>query len=82
MSEHMDRKALKGLSQRGCHDCAPKAWREVPVIAGDYDLDATIAHRKNADLPHRLAMYTGQVAGTTDRYTPRGYHGYSNHGDD
>lgn len=54
----MKSKAMQELSHSGTHDCAPKAWRDVPVLAGDYDFDATILHRNNGDLPDRLALYT------------------------
>jgi len=40
------------------HQCCPEGWRNTPVITGDYDLDATILHRHNKDLPHRLELYT------------------------
>lgn len=61
-----------------CHDCAPKPWRDVPVVSGDYDMDATIQHRNNQNLPARLALYakTGdQAYGPATGYD--GYHGYS-----
>ena len=51
-------RAMHSIAHAGCHSCAPKAWRGVPKLSGDYDLDATIAHRKNKNLPERLAMYT------------------------
>lgn len=70
------------LAHAGCHDdCSPKGWHDVPKMSGDYDLDATILHRSNKDLPKRLEMYLKQPKGS---YGPRtGYnsiHGYS--GDD
>ena len=40
------------------HKIAPAEWRDTPIITGDYDLDATIMHRHNKDLPHRLELYT------------------------
>ena len=49
---------MHSIGHNGCHQCAPKAWRRVPNLTGDYDLDATIAHRGNHNLPARLAMYT------------------------
>jgi len=55
-------KAMRDLGHCGNHICAPKAWRDVPQLVGDYDLDATIMHRDNADLPDRLAMYTRRQA--------------------
>lgn len=72
---------MKSLGADHCHQCAPRGWRHVPDLTGDYDLDATIAHRNNKDLPHRLANYTKKKV---NAYGPRtgynGYHGYS--GDD
>ena len=70
------------LAHGGCHDsCSPKGWHDVPVVSGDYDMDATIMHRSNKDLPRRLEMY---VKHRVNAYGPRtsydGYHGYS--GDD
>jgi hypothetical protein len=69
------------LSHRGCHHCAPKAWRDVPVMTGDYDFDATILHRSNGDLPLRLNLY---LKHDVKAYGPvTGYSGYNNyHGDD
>lgn len=63
----------------GCHQCAPRDWRETPDVSGAYELDAAIARNSNRDLPDRLKMYVGRAA-----YGPRtaynGYHGYG--GDD
>lgn len=69
------------LAHRGSHSCAPKGWRDVPVVSGDYDFDATIEHRANRDLPHRLNLYLKRG---DNAYGPvTGYDGYSNyHGDD
>lgn len=80
-SEHMSAADRKGLRSCGSHECAPKDWRGVPKITGDYDLDATILHRRNTDLPHRLALYTRTVG---EPYHSRGaYHGYAGyHGDE
>lgn len=71
---------MKRLGADHCHQCAPKAWRRVPDLTGDYDLDATIAHRANKDLPYRLGMYVkkGKPYGPVTGYS--GYHNYS--GDD
>lgn len=69
----MNRKQLKEISHGECHDCSPKAWHDIQKITGDYDLDATIAHRDNADLPLRLMMYRPKTAYSA-------YGGY--HGDD
>ncbi len=69
------------LAHSGCHECAPKGWHDVPVCVGDYDMDATILHRNNKDLPLRLSLY---VKRRMNAYGPRtnytGYHGLS--GDD
>ena len=68
------------LAHNGTHDAdAPKGWRDVPNLCGDYDLDATILHRSNSDLPARLNLYLKRNAyGYKTGYG--GYHGYS--GDD
>lgn len=67
------------LAHSGCHDCAPKGWRDIPKVSGDYDVDATIVHRKNRDMEARLSMYAGHST-----YGPRtGYSGYRTYeGDD
>jgi hypothetical protein len=77
--EHMATCDVANLGGHGSHQCAPREWRGLPKISGDYDLDATILHRHNKDLPHRLAMYTrGMTAPITAGYNPRtAYHGYS-----
>ena len=46
------------LAHNGTHECCPKDWRSVPNLTGDSDLDATIMHRSNTDLPDRLHLYT------------------------
>ena len=72
--------ALK-MAHGRCHVCAPKEWRSTPDLTGDYDMDATILHRSNSDLPNRLELYTKT---DLNSYSPRtgynSYHGYS--GDD
>lgn len=72
---------MHAIAHRGCHDCAPKAWKRVPNVTGDYDLDATILHRKNRDMAARLKQH---IAAPAPTYSPRtSYHGYSgNHGDE
>ena len=66
------------LGHNGCHTCAPRGWNDVPNVTGDYDLDATILHRHNKDLPNRLKMYT-----KTRSYGIRtGYNGYHNYSGD
>lgn len=65
-----DLKHLGGAAH--CHQCAPRGWRDVTDVTGDYDLDATIAHRHNKDLPHRLELYVKRAS-----YGKRtGYSGY------
>ena len=69
------------LAHNGCHQAAPKGWRDVPNMTGDYDLDATILHRNNKSIPNRLELYLKHKAtayGYRTNYD--GYHGYS--GDD
>lgn len=68
------------LAHNGCHDCAPKAWHDVPLVTGDYDLDATILHRSNKAIPDRLELYLkkgkGGVYGPLTGYgASRNYHG-------
>ena len=68
------------LGNYPCHQCAPKEWRNVPDITGDYDMDATIMHRNNPAIPERLALYVRKPKGSYGALT--GYSGYSNyHGD-
>ena len=65
------------VSHQGNHDCCPSAWRRVPKVSGDYDLDATIAHRSNRDMSGRLGMYIAPLG-----YGPRtSYQAYGS-GDD
>jgi hypothetical protein len=60
---------------------APKGWRDVPVMSGDYDFDATIEHRNNPNLPARLNLYLKRYSNAYGPIT--GYTGYQNyHGDD
>jgi hypothetical protein len=70
------------MAHSGNHSCAPKAWRDVPRLTGDYDMDASILHGKNRDMPVRLALYS--KGGNQHAYTPgSAYRGYSNyHGED
>jgi hypothetical protein len=73
------------LAHQGSHaSCSPKAWHAVPKVTGDYDLDATIMHRKNRDMATRLGMYLRNPLGVPGAYGPRSnYRGYAgNHGDD
>lgn len=69
---------MHNLAHAGCHDAAsPKGWHDVPKVTGDYDMDASIEHCSNKDMPKRLAMYVKRNA-----YGPKtGYRGYTN-GDD
>lgn len=76
----MKAKAMRELAHCGNHDCAPKDWRDVPNMTGDYDLDATIMHRDNPDLPRRLELY---VKRGDNAYGPlTGYNGYHGYGGD
>jgi hypothetical protein len=69
------------MAHRGCHSCAPKGWRDVPVMSGDYDFDATIEHRNNKALPARLNLYLKRYSNAYGPIT--GYNGYDGyHGDD
>lgn len=70
------------LAHAGCHTAAPKAWRDVPRVTGDFDMDATIRHCNNRDMPARLQLYS-KGAGKTNAYGPiTGYNGYRGyHGD-
>ena len=72
--KRMKAKAMRDLAHNGNHTVSPKAWRDVPNMTGDYDCDATIEHRNNADLPDRMAMYLKRRA-----YGIRT--GYGNYGD-
>jgi hypothetical protein len=73
----MKSKDAKHFSHGECHDCGPKDWADVPNITGDYDLDATILHRENPDLPERLELYVKRPT-----YGPRtAYTGYRGGGD-
>ena len=73
------------LAHQGSHrSCSPGPWHAVPKVTGDYDLDATIMHRKNRDMPARLAMYLRQPRVAAGAYGPKSsYSGYDHtHGDD
>lgn len=69
----MTKTEMQKLGHRGTHQHdAPRAWSDVVNLTGDYDLDATIEHRGNKDLPHRLAQYVKR-----DAYAQRtAYNGY------
>ena len=76
----MKPKAMESIGHAGNHMCAPKAWREVPNVTGDYDADATIMARKNTDLPDRLNLYIRRPRTGSGPLT--GYSAYGNyHGD-
>lgn len=81
MGSRMNKQQMQQLHGAGrCHDCAPKPWRDVPNLVGDYDLDATILHRDNPALPARLDLYTKHGG---NAYKPvTAYNGYSNYGGD
>jgi hypothetical protein len=61
------------MAHSGCHDCCPNGWKDVPKMTGDYDLDATILHRHNKDLPDRLRLYVKRGAYSSKT----AYNGYS-----
>lgn len=68
----MTKTEMQAMGHRGDHQIAPKAWRDVANLTGDYDLDATIEHRRNSDLPARLAQHVKR-----DAYAQRtAYNGY------
>lgn len=61
------------MGHQGCHDCAPKGWRGVPKVTGDYDLDATIGHSPNRDMAGKLSLYvTRNAYGPRTAYDPYG----------
>lgn len=71
---------MHSIGHHGCHQCAPREWRKTPNLTGDYDLDATILHRRNKDIGHRLELYirkSGKTYGPNTAYS--GYAGL--HGD-
>lgn len=71
---------MEEVAHNGKHACAPKPWREVPNVTGDYDLDATIMNRRNADMPARLNLHVTKRGTAYGPLTGYGaYHNY--HGD-
>lgn len=61
------------------HTVAPKSWRGVPNISGDYDLDASIMHGNNKSVPDKLSTHTIKESS----YGPKRYSGYDSYsGDD
>jgi hypothetical protein len=53
----------------------------VPLLTGDYDLDATIMHRSNRDMAARLSQHISGPAGAG--YGPRiRAQNHGNHRDD
>lgn len=78
----MHRVAMHRLAHHGNHTAAPKGWRDVPNVTGDYDFDATIQHGRNSDMPLRLDMYLGGRNNGPGYGPLTGYNGYHNyHGD-
>lgn len=68
------------MCHSGCHTNGPKDWHSVPVMTGDYDLDATILHRSNKDMPKRLNLYLRRPS---PGYGPRtGYDAYNTYSGD
>jgi hypothetical protein len=68
------------MSRNQLHEYAPAEYRKTERITGDYEMDASIAHCKNTDVPKRLKLYVAD----NNAYGPRtGYTGYDNYqGDD
>ena len=64
-----------------CHECAPKQWRQVPRLTGDYDMDASLMRIRNKDAIGRLKHH---VVFDHVGYGPvTNYNGYRNYsGDD
>lgn len=74
----MNRKQMQRMSGGPeNHACCPEGWRDVPNVSGDYDLDATMMHRENPNLPDRLDQHISKGSGPRTGYN--GYHNY--HGD-
>lgn len=73
---------MHNIAHQGCHDCSPKAWHDVPKVTGDYDLDATILHRKNRDMPARLRQHLVQPKTSSYRHRTMGSGNHGSHGDD
>jgi len=65
------------IGHNGCHQCAPKAWRIVPNLTGDSDLDASIGHSANRDMARKLSMYISR-----QHYGPRSAYESYDVGDD
>lgn len=61
------------------HWCAPKQWRTVQAITGDYVFDRSVAACKNTDMANHIQDHLSEGPG----YGPlTGYNGYRNyHGD-
>ena len=75
--------AMHRLAHQGSHAaCSPAPWHAVPKVTGDYDLDATILHRKNRDMAARLGQHlrATSCAAYGVRTASTAYNG--NHGDD
>jgi hypothetical protein len=72
----MKKEDLKSYNDR--YFACPKEWKEIPVITGDYEMDAGIVYNHNADLPNRLRLYCN--AGPYGQVTA--YNGYGNYGGD
>lgn len=71
---------MKRPANTPCHECAPDHWHTTPNMTGDYDMDATIMHSKNSDMPHKLKQYLAPKPAYRPRTGYRSYKGY--HGDD
>lgn len=72
----MNRKDMQRLSGAAAnHSCCPAGWRDVPNVSGDYDLDATMMHRENPNLPARLEQHLAR--GMNPRTGYDAYDGYN-----
>jgi hypothetical protein len=66
--------------QYGEHGYCPKEWDGIPVVTGNFQMDAVIAINNNSDIRNRLAIY---CASSDTAYGPiTGYDGYSGYSGD
>lgn len=72
----MKAKEMHSLAHKGNHTVCAKGYDSVPNVTGDPDLDATIMHRHNVDMPKRLELYVKHRSyGSVTGYS--GYRNYS-----
>jgi hypothetical protein len=64
---------MKNLYGYHFHRFVPKEFRKTQDITGDHELDASIHHCHNGDLPHKLRDY---VTGDESYGPITGYSGY------